>query len=85
MASSLIVVRSLLLYVAAVYPLQPKCIFFKCHADKLEQVVVNMDEMEKHADAFKDKDAVCCPFNPFMSHLLFFFSFLFDEEHIMTL
>ncbi len=57
---------------------------FKCYADKLEQVVVNMDEMEKHTDAFKDKDAVCSPFNPFMIHLLYFF-FLFDEEHIMTL
>lgn len=30
-------------------------------ADKVEQVVVNMDEMEEHADSFKDHDVVRRP------------------------
>jgi hypothetical protein len=34
-------------------------------ADKVEQVVVNMDEMEEHAESFKDHDVVClsCTFD----------------------
>lgn len=31
-------------------------------SDKVEQVVVNMDEMEQHADSFKDHDVAFCTF-----------------------